>query len=180
MELCVDNYSLSDNVYSLKNYSEKRLTFDIAPLQEMVQNRELSWINTNVSPFKPPHASIHIITKLSRFLHFSSIFDIHWLKKHKSMHVSLSLFPHCPCYPKLLPFMCLSTIPYPWGQLQVHILLSLYLCSFHLHHNTPHHSSCRTFPHPTFIPFCPLDYSTPLHMCFLYSHYFSLSLLEIL
>ena len=48
MELYVDNHSLYDNVYSVKNVSEKRLRIDIAILKEMVQNGELKvfWVDS--------------------------------------------------------------------------------------------------------------------------------------
>lgn len=48
VELYVDNHSLYDNVYSVKNVSEKRLRVDIAALKEMVQNGELKvfWVES--------------------------------------------------------------------------------------------------------------------------------------
>jgi len=48
VELYVDNHSLYDNVYSVKNVSEKRLRIDIAILKEMVQCGELKifWVDS--------------------------------------------------------------------------------------------------------------------------------------
>lgn len=48
VELYVDNHSLYDNVYSVKNVSEKRLRIDIAILKEMIQNGELKifWVES--------------------------------------------------------------------------------------------------------------------------------------
>lgn len=48
VELYVDNHSLYDNVYSVKNVSEKRLRIDIAILKEMIQNGILKtfWVES--------------------------------------------------------------------------------------------------------------------------------------
>ena len=48
VELYVDNHSLYDNVYSVKNVSEKRLRIDLAILKEMIQNGEVKifWIDS--------------------------------------------------------------------------------------------------------------------------------------
>ena len=50
VELYVDNHSLYDNVYSVKNVSEKRLRIDLAILKEMIQNGEVKvfWVDSKV------------------------------------------------------------------------------------------------------------------------------------